>query len=164
MPSLNLRHAVRGIILDEDDRILLCRFAPSEPADPAVWATPGGGVEPGEELYAALRRELIEEVGLELDTDPPHVWHREVVDPGHNPGFDGTINDYYLIRTTAFEPRGSFSDDELAAESISGFRWWSPRDLADYQGPDLFAPRDLASALATLIADGVPDDPVRLGL
>ncbi|OLT29870.1 NUDIX hydrolase [Actinomadura sp. CNU-125] len=164
MPSLNLRHAVRGIILDEDDRILLCSFAPWEPAAPVVWATPGGGIEPGETLYVALRRELREEVGLELDTDPPHVWHRRVVAPGHAPGFDGSVNDYFLIRTAAFQPRGAFSDEELAAESISGFRWWAPQEIAEYRGPDLFAPRDLGSALATLLADGVPESPIQLGL
>jgi hypothetical protein len=38
-----------------------------------VWVAPGGGVEPGEPALTALRRELLEEVGLVLGTDPPHV-------------------------------------------------------------------------------------------
>lgn len=88
MPSLNLRHSVRAIILTADDRILLCRHPVSEPPAGFVWAAPGGGVEAGETPVAALRRELREEVGLALDTDPPHVWHQEVV-AGHVPGYDG---------------------------------------------------------------------------
>lgn len=108
MPSVNLRHSVRAIILDENNRFLLCRFAFPHPAVPdrttGVWAAPGGGVERGETPLAALRRELHEEVGLAVDADPSHVWHQEVVDPGQAAGYEGMINDYFLIRTTAFVP------------------------------------------------------------
>jgi 8-oxo-dGTP diphosphatase len=33
-----------------------------------------------------------------------------------------------------------------------------------YRGPDLFSPRDLATPLTALLADGIPDAPVLLGL
>ncbi|WP_329327227.1 NUDIX hydrolase [Streptomyces luteogriseus] len=164
MPSVNLRHSVRALILDEDDRLLLCRFAIPEPAGTVVWAAPGGGIEPGETPLAALRRELLEEVGLAVSDDPPHVWHQEVVAPGHAAGYDGVVNDYFLVRTAGFEPRGTLSDAELAAENISGLEWWHPSDVARYDGPDLFSPRDLATPLTALITSGVPAGPVLLGL
>jgi 8-oxo-dGTP diphosphatase len=161
---LNLRRAVRAVVLDEDDRVLLCRLAIPEPAGTVVWVTPGGGVERGETPFAALRRELLEEVGLAVDTEPPHVWHQQVVGAGHAEGHDGVVNDYFLVRTTAFHPRGAMSDDELAADYIVGFRWWRLPDLAAYRGSDLFSPRDLATPLAALIADGAPAAAVSLGL
>jgi 8-oxo-dGTP diphosphatase len=34
------------------------------------------------------------------------------------------VNDYFLVRTASFIPRGAMSGDELAAENIDGFRWW----------------------------------------
>ncbi|WP_035805101.1 NUDIX hydrolase [Kitasatospora mediocidica] len=165
MAWLHLRRAVRAVVLDEDDRILLCRFVFREPTGPvALWAAPGGGVEPGESPLAALRRELREEVGLAMAADPPHVWHQQIVEPGYAVGYDGVINDYYLVRTSAFRPRGALSDEELAAENINGFRWWPLPDIAGYRGADLFSPRDLATPLAPLIAGDLPAEPVRLGL
>jgi len=161
MPVLNLRHSVRAIILDDQDRILLCRFALPRGV---VWATPGGGIEPGETPHAALRRELHEEIGLVLDGTPPHVWHRRVVEPGYVSGYDGAIQDYFLVRTAAFQPNGALSRDQLAAENITDFRWWQLAEVTNYQGPDLFGPRDLAGPLTTLIRDGVPDRPLKLGM
>jgi hypothetical protein len=37
--SVNLRHSVRAVVLDEGDRILLCRFTIPKPTGTAVvWA------------------------------------------------------------------------------------------------------------------------------
>lgn len=163
-----LRRAVRAVILAEDERVLLCRFCFPHPAVPSgaavVWAAPGGGIEPGELPLAALRRELLEETGLVIEADPPHVWHQEVAAHDRADGYDGLVNDYFLVRTTRFDPRGELSDDELAAEHISGMRWWRHEDIAEYDGPDLFSPRDLATPLGELIAGDVPATPVMLGL
>jgi 8-oxo-dGTP pyrophosphatase MutT (NUDIX family) len=67
-----LRPAVRALVLDEHDRVLLVRF---DFDDRTVWGSPGGGIEAGESSHDALVRELREEIGL---TDPevgPALWH-----------------------------------------------------------------------------------------
>jgi double-stranded uracil-DNA glycosylase len=64
------REAVRALLVDADERIMLVQYR--NPATGATWwGTPGGGVEPGEDHRAALRRELGEELGLhEFDAGP----------------------------------------------------------------------------------------------
>ncbi len=91
---------------------------------------------------------------------------REIVRAGamHGASYDGAINDYFLVRVRGLSrPRGSLTDEQLAAENVTGLRWWSPADIAGYQGSDLFGPRDLGVRLATLLRDGRPSEPVRLG-
>ncbi|WP_218019232.1 NUDIX domain-containing protein [Nocardia niwae] len=159
-----LRHAARAIVLDADDRLLPCRHSLEDRAATVVWAAPGGGVEPTEAPLAALRRELREEIGLAVETDPPHIWHQEVHAPGHAPGFDAVVGDFYLVRTTSFTPRGALSDHEPAAENITDFRWWRLPGISGYRGADVFAPRDLATLLQVLMTEAMPRRPVLLGL
>jgi ADP-ribose pyrophosphatase YjhB (NUDIX family) len=160
----HLRHSVRAIILTDDNRILLCRHVIAHQSGRVVWAAPGGGIEHGETSLAALRRELSEEVGLALAGDPPHLWHQEVVEIDHLPGYDGIVNDYFLVRTPLFQPRGAMSDVELAAEGVAELRWWSLSDVVANRGSELFSPRDMAALLTALVVDGVPAQPVPLGL
>jgi 8-oxo-dGTP diphosphatase len=161
--SPSLRHASRALLVDDTDAVLLCRFDFRDRGGPVVWASPGGGMDPGESELACLRRELVEEVGFELDHEPAKVWRHEVVEPGHAEGYDGIVNHYYLVRTARFTPRGAFSDEELADEGVTGFAWWPLADITSYAGTDLFSPRRLGDRLGALLREGVPAEPVELG-
>ena len=60
--ELPVRLAGRVIVLDPGDRVLLFRYDDPAP-NGRHWATPGGGLEPGEDHHAGARRELAEETG-----------------------------------------------------------------------------------------------------
>jgi hypothetical protein len=77
------------------------------------------------------------QAGAGIDADPPDVWHQEVAAPGQADGYDGVASDYFLVRATRFDPRGALTDDELAAEHITGMRWRRHEDIAGYSGTDL---------------------------
>lgn len=58
------RVAVRGIVV-YDNKLLCVKLKAYDGKDATeFWATPGGGVEPGEALVSALSREMVEETGV----------------------------------------------------------------------------------------------------
>jgi 8-oxo-dGTP diphosphatase len=62
MPQTNMKQVVAAVIV-RDGKILICQRGQDQPM-PLKWEFPGGKVEPEEELRAALKRELDEELGI----------------------------------------------------------------------------------------------------
>lgn len=60
------RVAAYGVIVDADERLLLCRIAEGWPGA-GSWTLPGGGVDHGEHPEDAAAREVEEETGLEAE-------------------------------------------------------------------------------------------------
>ena len=156
---MRLRTGIRALVLDPDDRIVLVRF--EFPAR-SFWATPGGGVERGEDDAATLGRELREELGLEL-VEPLGrcVWVRTHVFPMGD--WDGQTERYYLLRTHAFEIRPALSPEELRREGVTEVRWWTPDELRGAKDV-VFAPRRLPVLLPELLRDGPPSEPLDVGV
>ncbi len=64
-------------------RLLICQRAPHGQF-PNQWEFPGGKIEPGESPKDALRRELLEELGINAEIGD-EVWRTEHQYPGHAP-------------------------------------------------------------------------------
>lgn len=134
------RIRVAGLILHRD-RVLLARQAKD---DRSYWLLPGGGVEAGEALTDALRRELREECNLDgisavgpialAETIPPDgrdgrhilhvVFHVEVVGDGleHLVSEDATILDY------RFADRGELGELDLRPPMHAFLQSYRPGD------------------------------------
>ena len=157
--KLRIRRAVRAVLLDPAGRVLLVRF---DFPGKTIWACPGGGIGDGETEEEALRRELVEEVGLELAELGPCVWRRKHVIPMFGGAYDGQVERFYLVRAESFEPRPRFSTEELAAEYVVGMRWWTPEELR--ATTEQFAPRRLPELLEQLRSGGPPTGVVDAGV
>ena len=61
--------------IERDGELLLVRKSAEDPERPSLWEVPGERMEFGEELDAHLRREVREEVGLEIEPHAPFaIW------------------------------------------------------------------------------------------
>jgi ADP-ribose pyrophosphatase YjhB (NUDIX family) len=108
---------VSAFVFDDRGNILLARRA-HEP-DAGKWDAPGGFLEEGEHPIAGLRRELLEETGLEI----------EVGD------FVGAFDDTYgdgadarAVLNLVWEA-GVVSGEPIAADDVSELRWFSKERL-----------------------------------
>jgi ADP-ribose pyrophosphatase YjhB (NUDIX family) len=136
-------------LLRWEDRILLCRH---EKPGKEYWLLPGGGVNSGESLLDALRRELMEEVGVgkELTLEGP-VAIAESISPERSFTakhvvhivFSGDLSGRSLERVTSQDAavRGHrlFSlgelDDVVLHPPVQRFlRRWQPGDPMVYLG------------------------------
>ena len=153
--GLRIRQAVRAIILDPDNRLLLVRF--EFPDSGTKWALPGGGVEVGETDHDALRREISEEVGAPEFEIGPHVWNRLHIIPFIDGLHDGQVERIYVVRTPAFTPQPALTWEQLNAEHVFEVRWWHPDDFHEATP---IAPGRLGDHLATLLRDGPPKQPI----
>jgi len=140
-------------ILRREDRILLIR---QQKGDRDYWLLPGGGVNGGESLVDALRRELTEEVGLEAtlplegpvaiaDSISPdrapakHVVH--IIFAGH---LGGRSLETVTSRDAAVRGHRLFGVDELPGVTLHPpiqrfLARWQPGDPTVYLGA-LWAP------------------------
>ena len=59
-------HRVVAAVLRAGHKVLLCHRSPGREWYPGVWDFPGGHVESDEQPDQALRRELLEEVGVDI--------------------------------------------------------------------------------------------------
>ena len=150
------RPAVRALVLDQDDQALLVQFRDEN--GQVWWATPGGGIDEGEDVESALRRELAEELGLDDFELGPEIWTRE-----HTFAWRGRIHRQrermWLVEVSAHEPAPQV---DLAAELVADVRWWTPAELAETG--ETLVPRRLSELVRELRANGPPAEPFDVGV
>jgi 8-oxo-dGTP pyrophosphatase MutT (NUDIX family) len=144
------RRAVRVLVLDEADRMLL--FQDSDLGlDPVThwWMTPGGGVDPGESDLDAGVRELWEETGLVVSgADLVGPLLTRTVVHGYSDKVVDQVEVFYVVRVPAFEVDTAAHTEEEQL-TVADIRWWTLADLStttdDVWPRDVLAVLDLAS-------------------
>jgi double-stranded uracil-DNA glycosylase len=135
------RAAVRALLVDDANRVLLMRWQ-RPGAD--WWICPGGGVQKGETEEQALRRELLEEVGLRDVELGERVHERTHIIPGA-----GRLriqhDSFYVVRVPSIEVAPTI---DLVAENVTGHRWWTLPELEATE--ERYSPPELPELLRAL--------------
>ena len=123
------RVVVRAVVVDADGRFYFNRAVRKDIfCNGTIVETAGGGVEAGEDLQTALRRELREELGAEVEilaeigtvSDYYNLIHR------HN------VNHFYLCRATAFGAP-QLTEDEAHTFHLSTLKLFYDEAVAEYE-------------------------------
>lgn len=115
MSELNrpITEVAAGVLLDAEGRYLLGQRPEGKPYA-GYWEVPGGKIENGETVFAALQRELQEELGINIESseelvvlehDYPHAYVRLHVSiirkwSGIPRGCEGQLLSWQLLRDT----------------------------------------------------------------
>ncbi|MCB1035277.1 MAG: nucleoside triphosphatase NudI [Acidobacteria bacterium] len=125
--AFETRIIVVPVLRNAQDEILLCRMAPDRGVFPGQWGLPGGGMERGERMDEALRREIREELGIEITEIQPLLFK----DGLHHKTFpDGSRRPIYMV-FLLFHARAVSSELSLNDE-FSDHAWARESDLRTY--------------------------------
>ena len=136
-----VRTAARLVLLDDDRRVLLFRHVDGPGRE--FWATPGGGLEPGETLEQAAHREASEELGAAAVTLAP-LWSGHSSFRFANREISQTETFFLVAGHSGV--LGPGVEDLHRREGIVEVRWWSLGEIRD-SGEPIF-PVDLAARLS----------------
>ena len=158
------RISARAVILDSSkEKILLfhlynsnalCKGEPPK----SIWITPGGGVEPGEDLISSLVRELEEELGL-FPSDyslKGHLWLSAPKPTIYKSKPFLFIDNYFLVQLNSACDSFDFSKwTEEEKSVLTNLKWWPLEELKETL--DLVVPPQLKS-----FSTDVLDHPIQL--
>jgi ADP-ribose pyrophosphatase YjhB (NUDIX family) len=111
-----------GAVIVDGDRVVLVRRG--QPPLQHEWSLPGGAVEVGETLDAAVQREVLEETGLQVAVGPI----AGVVDRIHRDG-SGRVEYHYVVVDYLCRPRGGALQ---CASDACDARWVRVQDLPSF--------------------------------
>lgn len=127
MAEPHSRRTIRVVaaVIQKNERYLITQRRPSAVL-PLLWEFPGGKVEEGESDAEALRREVLERLGVEIDV-------------GQLISFVSHPYEHYTVDLHLYECK--LKSENLQAKAVNDFRWVTSSEFDQYS----FTPADEAS-------------------
>ncbi|GEM_PF-858839 len=123
---MDLQVGVKAILKNTDGKYLLVKRSDEKyPEIGAKWDIPGGRIEKGSSLMENLKREIKEEVGLELKETPKLIFAQDIIRP-----------DKHVVRLTysGVIEGGPILDKTEHTE----FKWFTLEELKNLENIDIF--------------------------
>lgn len=134
-PAIEQRKSARAILLNDQNQVLLIQHEDTTAVDPAhpgvlcYWATPGGGIEVGERSIDALRRELLEELGVTDIAIGRKIGVRNVSLHLPDEGSVFSHETYFMCRVSQTLQLNHAGLSDCERGTFRGIRWWSLEEL-----------------------------------
>ncbi len=120
----NVRLIQKCIIVNKDGTVLALRRAADDHSRGGNWDLPGGGYEEGEEVIAAIKREVMEEAGLTVNSLSPVFFANRIgVEIGF---FKGET-----VFATCYSSKDWEGEVRLSDEHIE-YRWVKPEEFKTF--------------------------------
>ena len=153
------RDAVRVVLADASDRILLFHVLTPDEAPDGWWELPGGGIDPGESYLDAAIREIREETGLILDPAQvgPPLWRRDSTWRSRG---KRRLQHEVVVHARVPSDQPAIADGGRTQEEVEDFltaRWWHLEEIKT--GKERFYPGRLPELLPAFLAGETIDEP-----
>ncbi len=153
------RKSSRAIVLNKQNHMFLFRYSFDFFAEKeSIWITPGGGLDEGESFEEALKRELFEELGIELSESDstPQIYYRTPLYELSNGEKVQSEERFYLVRLD--ETEFSYANwTESENKRMTAGKWWSLEEIK--QSKETFFSKDILEILERLSRGEIPKEP-----
>lgn len=121
-----LQVGVKILLKNKDGKyLLMCRSAEKYPEVGAKWDIVGGRIDPGISLLDNLKREVMEETGLEISGEPKLVAAQDIL----------RIEGKHVVRLTYV---GNANGDVIISDEAEKFGWFAPNEIKYLEPMDIY--------------------------
>lgn len=123
-PGPAFQVGVGAFVLNADKAVLMVKERSGPAAKHGIWKVPTGLVDPGEDLFDAVRREVLEETGVRTTDDGAQILS---IRHAH-PSSPGGVSDLFVMISLQLDPAIDGADGLRIQESEIAEARWMPLD------------------------------------
>ena len=123
---MELQVGVKALLKNKEGKYLLVKRDPKRyPEAPAIWDIVGGRINPGTELLENLKREIKEEINLDLNDNPILIAAQDIL----------RLTNKHIVRLTY---SANIKGNPKLSEDHTDFKWFSLEELKNLENLDIY--------------------------